>query len=521
LAVRDEMVNEIRPKTPISADWVLKRIQEGKRVRLNNAVIEGDLDLNKLDLPIETVERTEFELSILKLQTEYKIVYSSIKITYSEFKYRADFSNTKFISDVDFNFVLFAEGGAEFSGASFSGGARFAGVNFGRDAFFKGVNFGRDAWFDGAIFRESARFDGANFRRYAFFESVNFGWDTRFDGANFRKGAWFIANFRGDASFNRASFSKDTRFEGTSFRAKTWFYGASFSEEANFNRVSFSGPAMFEEASFSGYAMFEEASFSGYASFNRASFSGGARFAGASFRADTWFDGASFSESAGFGKAGFSGSAWFRRANFIGYAGLDGTKFEGDVLTFRDAIFIHPQSQEETCRRAKNVLEKNGNRDEAGYHFYREMEGKRKQKESTYQYFDYEALLFCNEPNATPKKLTDLFNYLRYNILDYLFIQIIFGYGVHPLRLWACWWIVVGLFTIFYWIGGGINNLTTNQPLNFLDCLWFSITVAVTPGFAGYKPSPGFYQVLAGLEAIFGTFMWAAFVTTFAKKYMR
>jgi hypothetical protein len=45
--------------------------------------------------------------------------------------------------------------------------------------------------------------------------------------------------------------------------------------------------------------------------------------------------------------------------------------------------------------------------------------------------------------------------------------------------------------------------------------------VAATPGYGGYKPVPGFYQNLASFEAIFGTFMWAAFIATFARKYMR
>ena len=95
-----------------------------------------------------------------------------------------------------------------------------------------------------------------------------------------------------------------------------------------------------------------------------------------------------------------------------------------------------------------HVLEKNGNRDEAGYHLYREMEGKRKQRESDYRYLDFEALLFYKETNVLTEGLTDLSNYLRSNIFEYLFIQVIFGYGVHPFRLWGCWWIVVGLFAL-------------------------------------------------------------------------
>ena len=168
-----------------------------------------------------------------------------------------------------------------------------------------------------------------------------------------------------------------------------------------------------------------------------------------------------------FGDATFSKNATFKRATFSGDPWFEGAKFEGDVLTFRDATFIEAKYQEEACRKAKNVLEKNGDREEAGYHFYREMEGKRKQKESNYKYFDYEGLLFYNETDASPRELTDLYKYLRYNILDYLFIQIIFGYGVHPLRLWGFWLIFVALFAVLYWMGDGINNSTSTQPLRF------------------------------------------------------
>ena len=235
------MTIEPRPRIPISADWVLKRIQEGKNVRLKNAIIEGDLDLNKLDLPTQHIERTE-ELKQMSLKEDVIVVKSSIKIINSEIQGNLDFSN-----------------------ATFSGYAGFNGATFSGDAGFKGATFSGYAWFDGAT-------------------------------------------FSGDAGFNGATFSED--------------------------------------------------------------------------------------------------------------AGFGGAKFEGDVLEFKNSIFIDAKSQENACRRAKNVLEKNGDREEAGYHFYREMEGKRKQKESDYGYFDYEALLFCKETVAIPKELTDLFKYLRYNVLE-------------------------------------------------------------------------------------------------------
>ena len=147
---------------------------------------------------------------------------------------------------------------------------------------------------------------------------------------------------------------------------------------------------------------------------------------------------------------------------------------------------MHPLSQGSVCRLAKKISETNGNKEEADYHFYREMEAERTQRPW----------------------------YVRFP--EYVFIQRIFGYGVHPWRLWAWWFFFVGVFAAIYWKWGGVTSAT-----QYLDYIWFSITVAVTPGFAGYKPTPGLFQVVAGIEAIFGTFMWAAFIATFARKYMR
>jgi hypothetical protein len=324
------------------------------------------------------------------------------------------------------------------------------------------------------------------------------------------------------AFFDYTYFGGYSCFLGVQFRKGAWFNNAKFSDGAVFNEAKFDFQARFTEAKFLIGAVFNKTQFNSDVSFERALFIWDANFTEAQFNGDAHFWGTQFRKYALFDNAKFNKSAYFWKGSYFGYAQFFEAQFNGDVLTFKGAVFNDPMSQEEACRRAKNVLEKNGNREEAGYHFYREMDAKRKQKGISYEYFDYEALLFYNENDASPSELTDIHRYLRYNILEYLFIQVIFGYGVHPYRLWGFWWFIVSLFALLYWIGSGVNNSTTAQPLtNFLDYLWFSITVAVTPGFAGYKPVPGFYQVLAGVEAIFGTFMWAAFITTFAKKYMR
>ena len=95
-------------------------------------------------------------------------------------------------------------------------------------------------------------------------------------------------------------------------------------------------------------------------------------------------------------------------------------------------------------------------------------------------------------------------------------VQYIFGYGVHPWRVIATWLLTVFSLAFVYWLGNGVEAADS-----LVEYIYFSVVTAATPGYGGYKPVPGFYQGLATFEAIFGTFMWAAFIATFARKYMR
>ena len=89
-----------------------------------------------------------------------------------------------------------------------------------------------------------------------------------------------------------------------------------------------------------------------------------------------------------------------------------------------------------------------------------------------------------------------------------------------------CWFLVAVIFAIFYSVKGGITGKLPEgslpQPWSyFVECFYFSVVTAVTPGYGKYELTSGVYQVIASAEAIFGTFMWAAFIATFARKYMR
>lgn len=298
------------------------------------------------------------------------------------------------------------------------------------------------------------------------FGEVLFEKEVDFSGFQFIGHADFRGSvFDGPTDFSRAQFSEEALFSGSRFTGGAEFNGCQFNKWAQFLGFQVRGYADFQECQFNEKADFLRSQFSEYA----------IDFGGSKFNGQTYFNKSEFGEDVYFNQCVFNGDLY-----------LSGSQFKGDILTFKYSKFSSPKSQEEACRRAKNVLEKNGDRVEAGYHFYKEMEGKRKRRPW----------------------------YIRYP--EFVFIQLIFGYGVHPFRLWACWFIFVSIFAATYWIGNGVIGAT-----QILDYIWFSITVAVTPGFAGYKPAPGLFQLIAGLEAMFGTFMWAAFIATFARKYMK
>ncbi|MCJ7444811.1 MAG: pentapeptide repeat-containing protein, partial [Methanotrichaceae archaeon] len=311
------------------------------------------------------------------------------------------------------------------------------------------------------------------------------------------------SRFDGFVEFPDVTFKKDINFTGIIINGYTedgiavYFSQSKFEGNAYFNDAQF-GNALFLNIQFNRNAFFWEVQFKGIADFTDTRFKGDAAFPGAKFEGD----------------------ADFSDAQFEGYVYFWGAEFEGGYLTFRDAVFTQPDSQENSCRKAKIVLEMAGDQEEAGYHFYREMEAKRRQKPL----------------------------WIRYP--EFIFIQAIFGYGVHPFWLMFWWFTIATLFAVFYWGVGGIESKflanTFPQPailgtilslLNetapsvrsylsenvvyFIECFYFSIVTAVTPGYGKYELTSPWYQLVASIEAILGTFMWAAFIATFARKFMR
>lgn len=142
-------------------------------------------------------------------------------------------------------------------------------------------------------------------------------------------------------------------------------------------------------------------------------------------------------------------------------------------------------SMENLYKDARITLEKLGRSSLADSFYYKEMETKRKQK----------------------------------NVLIRLLelpVQSLFGYGTYWRRVLMSWFVVVFGAGILYWLGSGVECGDS-----LWECIYFSILTATTLSYGDYRPAPGIYQGIATLEAIFGTFIWAAFIAIFARKYMR
>ena len=507
-----EADNSSDQRPVIHSSEILAKIELGEDVEYDGVIVEGDLDISGLELPTKHVERTELD-ETLELPDELKVISSSIAINDSEIKGKVNFGNVHFKESINFEGTEFS-GIADFMGAEFAGEhtyfgnakfngtyANFRGAEFiGGYVEFVGTEFGGHAEFSGAKFGVNADFWGAKFGRYADFGVVKFdGEYNNFVGVKFTGGY---------AEFMGVEFSGYTDFRGVEFSGYADFRGVEFGGHADFSGVEFGGYAEFRGAEFRG------AKFAGNSNFRDAKFTGNAEFSDAEFVGDVDFWGAEFCENAYFVDAKFTGS----------YAYFCHDQFSKDV-SFENTKFGTPQSQEVACRIAKRKMEEQGNKKAADDYFFREMEAIRVQNGIWgVEYKTYptpnnirERLSqFRSEMAQVPSKLKRL---LIYDILEYVFIQRIFGYGVRPFNVAKAWLIVVFTLGFVYWIGSGVEK--ANNTLDWYEYFYFSIVTAATPGYAGYTPASGLYTLIAGAQAIFGTFMWAAFIATFARKWQR
>jgi hypothetical protein len=287
-----------------------------------------------------------------------------------------------------------------------------------------------------------------------------------------------------DVSFDTAEIAGNFCFENAKIDGNVRACYCKIGEDADFKNAKIGGSVDFAIAEIGRDVDFRDAEIGDSFVFNSVKIGGAPILEGAKIRGTINFIQAKIHQGFWFTDIEVGGNVVFSMAEIEHVTFFAPFKI-GGFLTFRKAKFGSPYAQEEACREAKNILEDLGDRELADYHFYREMEAKRKVKHPILRVLE-------------------------------LPIQYLFGYGVYPSRIVLTWLSVVFSFALFFWFANGIEG--AHSPL---DCIYFSIVNAAKSGQEGLYPKPGIFQALASLEAIFGTFNWAALIATFARKYMK
>jgi hypothetical protein len=245
----------------VSAQEVLKKIQNSQPVDYDDVIIIGDIDLSQSDLPKDLNGKPQVKAPV-------KIKRSTI------------------------------EGGVNFANSIISQEVDFAGTIFVRDAVFSGAEFSDQLKLESASFNEDASFAEAKFRGEATFNKAKFAGSSNFYKAEFGNDVGFFGTqFRGDSNFNKAIFKANSNFDGSTFNSYANFVGSSFLGDISFYQVKFQWNANFADGTLSGTAYLKGAKFEGLATFTGTEFGKYVSFEGADFKGDAYFDSAQFRSS--------------------------------------------------------------------------------------------------------------------------------------------------------------------------------------------------------------------------------
>ena len=190
----------------IAAAVIVRAIQTGKAVDIENAVIRGPLTLRSVSV------KRDISIKRAKIMDKVDWSYANFKgkVTLAEdtFEKEAVFQGDLFGKTVNFDHSLF-KGQASFIAAQVGQDASFQGARFEKQAMFFNLRIGNDANFDRVIFKDWVSFDGAWIEGVAFLKEVNFERAAYFVGTRIGKGAFFSgANFATPVSFQDASFER-------------------------------------------------------------------------------------------------------------------------------------------------------------------------------------------------------------------------------------------------------------------------------------------------------------------------
>ena len=208
------------PQDRIKADYIIKKLNDGKDIRYENVEITGDLDFT-------LIENFEFEKK-LGSSTGVKQLNGTRKWTYTfEEKTAFHVKNPVVFSNCTFRGKLIAyKEKEEKDGNNII--VRNAVIKFHENVIFENCLFRKDVIFKNSEFVKQAEFYGSKFYGKSIFEECGFNYPADFSNIEF-----------GDTNFEHAKFSNGVSFENSRFKNKTNFKNTLILSPLNIKSVDF------------------------------------------------------------------------------------------------------------------------------------------------------------------------------------------------------------------------------------------------------------------------------------------
>lgn len=478
-----------QPET-VAAATIAQALAEGRRIDLQHVVVTGAIESTGASIESFDCFETRFEALSLEQATVTRCMrWANVTCTGP-----ASFDGTVFDGLVSLAHVTFAEQTAfsntRFLGSTYVSASWAADVDFSQAEFLRKVVFS-DCSFGGAVTFQEAAISGLSFHKATFHGDVSFDKATIRGPASFSFSIWPASSSFADVRFENTADFQYARFRRANFRSAEFvrggnFRGARFRDEADFMyatcgaeteelRAPSSRPKMqFDDVVFARGINFVKVRCYCEAGFTRAQFRGKADFGLCYFREDTGFAAATFFDEANFVLAYFAGTAGFPVVDFRQITVFRSTVFDGAAMfqgsSIRDEFTLSgcqfADGAEVDCSNVSGFMKMkaewaydptyNGDEEPTQAEIARRgLKGHVRFNEvflialvKNYRELGWYAVSDDTQFWYRSERRKRLRAGRR--ALEFLFLELTFGYGMRPYRLIACFAVACAIFAGLY-----------------------------------------------------------------------
>ena len=348
-------------------------------------------------------------------------------------------------------------------------------------------------------------------------------WDENFKAIEFDKEVYFNnAHFEGEVYFTNVCFNNKVHFDRIVVNNAIGFINSNFKESINMTNLSIEGLYL-DKTNFEKKVDFRNSNF-GLFTAKKTNFKKEAIFINSVFNSASIFDDAIFESDVQFYNAKFKGKTSFDNVSFFRKAEFDGVNFETEI-SCEETKFKKLKDKENLYRKARLFWEDYGDRGKADEYFKKERIAKRKQIGPKFD-DEYLPLELCNNYATWLSgvikniKWHDFFgwkNYFLKRLPEYFFADFITGYGTNWLKI-----LRISIISILIYAFNYLNlDILNHELTGIIESVYFSIVTFTTLGYGDIAPKNQLGQLITSSESLLGTFLIAAFLAVFSRKFMR